>query len=124
MLCGPDQTFTCPDTVCGDLKFSVCSWTTTDNVTVTYDGCSDTSHLNCADDAFRTCFMLRMYVSKNGVNNTLPAGNQIANCESLGEILPFVKPLPTASATTLNQANFILVLVFICLLTVSLARKF
>ncbi|KAI8058878.1 hypothetical protein BDF21DRAFT_467711 [Thamnidium elegans] len=129
MLCDIRQNFSCPDTVCGNIRFSVCAGTTTDdNTTIIYDSCSDTSELNCDDFALQTCFRLRMYVGTDGVNNTLPVGNQIAICEFIDETLPFpevTEGLPTKeSAATLNQANFILALMFICLLTVSLSRKF
>ncbi|KAG2232460.1 hypothetical protein BDF21DRAFT_430175 [Thamnidium elegans] len=118
MLCDEKQSFTCPDTQCENVRFSVCGGTTNDNSTVIYDSCSDTSKLNCDYFAFESCSKLTAYVSTNGVNDTLPVGNQVAVCGL------FAIPVPEESAATLNQANFILVLMFICLLTVSLSRKF
>ncbi|GAA5817573.1 hypothetical protein MFLAVUS_011121 [Mucor flavus] len=128
MLCDAEQNFSCPDTVCGNIRFSVCSWSNAANGSVINDACSDTSNLNCANTALETCFKLRMYVSTDGVNNTLPVGNQFAICENIDETLPIPKPTEAPatkeSAATLNSANFILAFMFICLLSVSLARKF
>ncbi|KAI9265539.1 hypothetical protein EDC94DRAFT_693199 [Helicostylum pulchrum] len=129
MLCDSEQPFSCPDTVCGNIRFSVCSWTTNDNITVTYDSCSDTSQLDCGNFALQTCFRLTMYVSTDGVNNTLPVGNQFAICENIDDTLPIPKsnegaPTIKESAATLNSANFILAFMCIFLLSVSLARKF
>ncbi|KAG2232461.1 hypothetical protein BDF21DRAFT_497599 [Thamnidium elegans] len=128
MLCDAEKSFSCPDTVCGNIRFSVCSWSNAADGTVVSESCSDTSNLNCANTALQTCFRLRVYVATDGVNDTLPVGNQFAVCENIDETLPIPKiteAIPTReSAATLNQASFILALMFICLLTVSLSRKF
>lgn len=120
MLYDSEQQFTCPDTVCGDIRFSVCGYNFTSNGDgkVIYNSCSDTSHLNWLDMALTSCFGLRGYVNAFGVNDTLPAGNQTVACERADAL----HPLP--SAANVQQANFVLAFMFVCLLTVSLSRKF
>ncbi|GAA5817557.1 hypothetical protein MFLAVUS_011105 [Mucor flavus] len=139
MLCDSEQQFTCPDTVCGDIRFSVCGYNFTGNEDdkVIYNSCSDTSHLDCLGMALTSCFGLRGYVNAFGANDTLPAGNQTVVCERADALHPLpsastagipsasVSSTPTQqSAANVQQANFILAFMFVCLLTVSLSRKF
>ncbi|GAA5795482.1 hypothetical protein HPULCUR_000840 [Helicostylum pulchrum] len=99
--------------------------------------CPDTSHLNCSDMALASCFRIIGYVNAFGVNDTLPAGNQTVVCERADALHPLpststtgipsasVSVTPTQqSAANVHQVNFILAFMFVCLLAVSLSRKF